>query len=264
VAATDTLRITVDGHVASVCLARPDKRNAVNLPMFRELAGCGERLAAAGVRAVVLHGEGDAFCAGIDTALFAQADPGELARMLAPAYPGGANVFQQAACAFRDLPVPVVCAMHGAALGAGLQIALGADVRVAAPATRLSVMEVHWGLVPDMGLSVTARDVLPADRLADLVYTGRSVDAREALDLGLVTAVADDPLAWAHDWAATVAGRSPDAIRAAKQLLRDGTAQPAEAALALEARLQGALIGAPNQAEAVRARLERREPEFED
>lgn len=262
--ATETIRITTDGAIATVCLARPDKRNAVSLGMFRELAGCGEQLSAAGVRAVVLHGDGDAFCAGIDTSTFSEADPRELAAMLAPVRPGGANVFQQAACVFRDLPVPVICALHGVALGAGLQIALGADLRFAAPATRLSIMEVHWGLVPDMGLSVTARGRLPADRLAELVYTGRSVDATEALDLGLVTAIADDPLARARETAADIASHSPDAIRAAKQLLRDGMSMPAGDALALEARLQGALIGSPNQSEAVRARMARREPNFAD
>ncbi len=262
--APDTIRITTEGAIAFVCLARPGKRNAVNLAMFRELAGCGEPLSAAGVRAVVLHGDGAAFCAGIDTSIFAQADARELAAMLAPAYPGGANVFQQAACVFRNLPVPVICALHGVALGAGLQIALGADLRFAEPSTRFSAMEVHWGLVPDMGLSVTARGVLPADRLAELVYTGRSVDAPEALALGLVTAIADDPLARARETAAAIAGLSPDAIRAAKQLLRDGMALPAGDALALEARLQGALIGSPNQAEAVRARIDRREPKFEN
>ncbi|HEX5788744.1 MAG TPA: crotonase/enoyl-CoA hydratase family protein [Woeseiaceae bacterium] len=259
-----SLSLEITGHVATVRLNRPEKRNAIHLPMFEELADCGRELCAApGVRAVVLAGSGEAFCAGLDTALFATVDSAMLGALLEPRQGSPANLFQAAAWTWRDLAVPVVCALHGVVYGAGLQVALGADIRIAAPATRFSIREVAWGLVPDMGLCVLARGLVPPDALRELAYTGRVFDAAEALRHRFVTRLEDEPLAAAEAVAAAIAARSPDAVRAMKRLFAEGLLLPAAEALRLEADLQAGLIGTPNQREAALANAERREPDFD-
>jgi enoyl-CoA hydratase/carnithine racemase len=250
--------------VATVRLERPDKRNAVNLEMFGELATCGQELSADhAVRAVVLAGAGDVFCAGLDLGLFESAGPAALHDLLSPQDGSPANYFQRAALVWRELPVPVICAVHGVAYGAGLQIALGADIRIAAPDTRVSIMEVRWGLVPDMGLSVTARGLVRLDLVRELAWTGRVVGAQEARDAGLLTALADDPQAAALRLAGIIASHSPDAVRGIKALLREGWEQAPATSLALEAAVQSRLVGTANQLEATRANLEGRTPRFE-
>lgn len=258
------LTLEIDQHVAIVRLDRPEKRNAVNLAMFDDFVRCGERLADdRDVRAVVLAGNGGAFCAGLDLSLFAGMDPDALAALMVPRPPSPANLFQLAACVWQELPVPVLCALHGVAFGAGLQIALGADLRIAAPDARLSVMEIEWGLVPDMALSVTARGLVAVDALSELAWTGRIIDAREGQQLGLVTRLDDDPLAAARRLASEIAARSPAAVRGIKTLFRTGWHQAPAEALALEARVQSALVGTPDQVEAANAKMERRAPQFE-
>lgn len=259
---TSTVSVDVNAHVASVLLNRPDKMNAVNLDMFAELGEMGERLAAdASIRVVVVSGAGDNFCAGIDTSIFGdgQAISGD---MMAPQSPSPANLFQRAAWVWRELPVPVICAIHGVAFGAGLQIALGADIRIAAPTARFSIMESKWGLIPDMAITATARNVIPLDRLKELALTGRVVAADEAQRIGLVTQVHEEPLAAAQATASAIAGRSPDAVRAMKTLFDEAWDAPVAAALAREAELQMAVMGGPNQREAVLANLQKRAPEF--
>ena len=251
--------------IATVRLDRAAKRNAVNLEMFGALASCGQRLHAdRSVRAVILEGAGDAFCAGLDVSLFSEPGPAGLEELLSPCAGSIANLFQSAAWVWRELPVPVVCALHGVAYGAGLQIALGADIRLAAPETKLSIMEVRWGLVPDMGLSVTARGLVRPDVLRELVWSGRVLDAAQAREAGLVTALAEDPHSAARQLAELIAGHSPDAVRGIKALLRDGWDEAPSAALSREAETQARLIGTANQREAVRANLGQRLPIFED
>ena len=259
------LQISIDDHVAEVLLNRPDKHNAVDMQMFDEFAAAADRLAAEpSVRAVVLSGAGDNFCAGIDVNIFSE--PGDVIDPASMAPQGGslANRFQRAAFAWREIPVPVICAMRGVAFGAGAQIALGADLRYAAPDAKLSIMEIRWGLIPDLAISVTASGLVREDRLRELAYTGRVVDVREALEFGLVTAVHDDPLQAARDTARLIAGRSPDAIRAMKKLFNARRDLDAAKSLELEAGLQSRVIGRPNQLEAVRANIEGREPDFND
>lgn len=263
---TKPVTVDVDAHVAVVTLNRPERHNAVNLEMFEALASAGRGLAAdRAVRAVVLCGAGDNFCAGIDTSIFSDtgSDVTGDGRM-EPQQGSPANFFQRAALVWRELPVPVIAAINGVAFGAGLQIAMGADIRIAGETARLSVMEIRWGLVPDMAITNTMRHVVPQDRLRELVYTGRIVNVAEAEALGLVTARAADPVAAAHRLATEIAAKSPDAVRAAKELLDAGFDESPDAALAREARLQRALIGSANQHEAVIANLEKREPRFDD
>ncbi|GAA3971471.1 crotonase/enoyl-CoA hydratase family protein [Actinomadura viridis] len=277
---TERVTVSVDGDgVADVRLNRPDKLNALDLAMFDALAETGDRLAAdTSVRAVVLSGEGRSFCAGLDVANFtamaggglAGADGadgariGRLTRDIVDREPGRiTNLAQQAVHVWRELPQPVVAAIAGHALGGGLQLALGADLRIAAPDARLSVLEIRWGLVPDMTGTAALVRLVGDDVAKELTFTGRMVSGEEAARLGLVTRTAEDPHAAALELAREIAGRNPDAIRAAKRLLNratDGADLPGQ--LLEESRAMGALIGSPNQTEAVVAYFEKRPPVF--
>ena len=262
---SDVLKTVVDGSVAIVTLDRPDKHNAINLDMFSALGEAGERLKAdRSIRAVILTGAGDNFCSGIDTSVFAQGGNAIDPSMMAPVAPSPANVFQRAAYVWREIDVPVICAISGVAFGGGLQIALGADLRFASPGARFSIMEIKWGLIPDLAISTTLRNILPLDKVKELAWSGRILDAAEALELGLVTAVHDDALAAATEFARGVAARSPDAVRGVKTLCNRAWQMSDAEALALEAQLQSVILRSPNQAEAVLANIERRAPAFQD
>ena len=262
--ATDRVRVEVADHVAAVTLSRADKHNALDHEMFEAILAAAERVGGEpGVRAVVLCGEGPSFCSGIDLMSLAGSGDGleGMSSLLAGEVP---NVFQRVAYEWVRLPVPVIAAIHGNCLGGGLQIALGADIRICHPDAKLSVMEVKWGLVPDMSLTRTLPRLVGIDVAKELTYTGRVLSGTEADRLGVVTRVADDPLAAAHSLAAEIAGRSPDAVRAAKRLLEESwTAEPEES-LRLEASLQRGLIGSPNQMAAVQAGFTKQPGEFVD
>jgi enoyl-CoA hydratase/carnithine racemase len=262
---SDRVVVSIDAHVAEVTLNRPDKHNAIDIPMFEALAAAGEQLANnRSVRAVVLTGAGVNFCSGLDVSIFRQEGAVASAARMAPGDTSPANFFQRPAYTWRELPVPVICAVQGIAFGGGLQIALGADIRFAAADARLSVMEIKWGLIPDMAISTTLRNILPVDKAKELVFSGRIVDAVEAEQLGLVTALRDDPLTAARDLARSIAGRSPDAIRAAKAMINGAWLLPEADALRREAELQMAVFGSANQSEAILANLEKRAPIFTD
>lgn len=263
---TDRLLVDINDHVAIVRLNRPDKNNAIDLEMFEAFIDIGGQLAGdKTLRAVVLTGAGGHFCAGIDIVVFQgaginAAGAGRMqAREASPA-----NFFQSAAYVWREIPVPVIAAMRGVAFGGGLQIALGADIRYATADTQLSVMEINWGIIPDMAISLTAHHVIPVDRLKELAYTGRVITGSEALAQGLLTAVKEDPLEAAIGLAREIAQRSPEAIRAIKKLFDESWHAGAAASLQLEAQLQTSVMGTPNQIEAVTAKLQKREPEFGD
>lgn len=261
----DRVRITVEDHVAEVRLDRAHKHNAIDKAMLEGLSAAGDEVAAdASVRAVVLTGEGDNFCAGIDISMFQQRDFDFRKPLLKPLDPSPANVFQRCAYVWREVPVPVICAIRGAAYGGGLQIAAGADIRYAAPDARLAIMEIKWGLVPDMALTPLLRDVVSLDKIKELTFTGAVLSGSEAREIGLVTAIHEDPLAAAHELARAIAARSPDAIRAGKKMLNEAWMLSDTEALALEARTQLPLIGSPNQLESVMANFEKREPRFQD
>ena len=260
----DRVLVEVGDHVATVTLNRPDKHNALDGAMFEAIAAAAQGLAdEPGLRAVVLRGAGPSFCSGIDLGSLAAGDGGldGVRAALAQAPP---NRFQLPAYGWLTLPVPVIAAVHGNCLGGGLQIALAADIRIAAPDARLSVMEVRWGLVPDMSLTRTLPRLVGIDVAKELTYTGRVVSGTEARELGLVTRLDEDPLAAAGTLAAEIAGRSPDAIRSAKRLLDSSWTAEADETLALEAELQSALIGSPNQLAAVAAGLTKQPAQFTD
>jgi enoyl-CoA hydratase/carnithine racemase len=261
------ISLAEDG-VADVRLNRPDKLNALDAEMFEALVAAGDGLAREpGLRAVVLSGEGRAFSAGLDFAGFQQTtEPG--ARPARNLFERGgvspANHAQRAAWVWKELPVPVIAALHGVAYGGGLQIALAADLRIVAPDARLSVRELHWGLVPDMSGTQTLRFLVRADVARELTYTARIVSGTEAVALGLATRTSESPRDEAFAVAREIASRSPDAVRAAKRLLEGAFSGDVADGLRLEEELQRSLLGRPNQVEAVRANLERRPPRFRD
>jgi enoyl-CoA hydratase/carnithine racemase len=263
---SDRISVTISDHVADVRLTRPDKMNALDEAMFEALIRTGERLKSEpGLRAVVLSGEGRAFCAGLDRSRFgAMAEGATKPRNLGLRRHGIANHPQYAVWVWRELPVPVIAAIHGVAFGGGFQLALAADLRYVAPDAKLSIMEIKWGLVPDMAGTQLLRHLVRDDVARELTYTGRVFSGEEALGFGLATRLSADPLAASLDTAREIAGRSPDAVRAAKRLFNAARTVTPEAGLTQEAIEQEALIGSPNQAEAVRANLENRAPAFRD
>jgi enoyl-CoA hydratase/carnithine racemase len=265
---SDRVRIEFKDGVADVRMTRADKMNAIDSEMFGALGDAGRALAQdKSVRAVVLSGEGRAFCAGLDMGSFAaMAGPrsGETDPKLFERSQSGANRAQLAAWIWQELPVPVIAAVHGVAFGGGLQIALGADIRIVAPDTRMSVMEVKWGLIPDMSGTQTLRRLVRGDVAAELTYTGRVVSGTEAVALGLATRTSEKPLDDALALAREIAGKSPDAVRAAKKLLQQSWQGTVAEGLLLEEQLQRSLIGKPNQVEAVKSNLEKRAPAYKD
>ncbi|WP_439573522.1 crotonase/enoyl-CoA hydratase family protein [Phreatobacter sp.] len=263
----DRIAVTIERGVADIRLDRPDKMNALDPDMFDALIEAADLVAKTKeARAAVLSGEGRAFCAGLDFGSFQSMQAGgeRSLRDLVTRTHGIANRPQWAAWCWRDLPVPVICAAHGVAFGGGLQVALGADMRFATADAKLSVMEIKWGLVPDVAGTQLLRHLCREDVVRDLTYTGRVVTGAEAAALGLVTRVEADPLAAALAAARDIAARSPDAIRAAKRLLNASVSVDAAEGLALESQEQQALIGSPNQIEAVMANMQKRAPVFRD
>ena len=263
---TDLVTVDVTDGVADVRLNRPDKYNALSPEMFKSIIDVGERLAEArDVRAVVLSGNGRGFCAGLDMGSMQRlAQSNSDVGVLHERDERPENHAQRPAFIWKRMPVPTIAAVHGVAYGGGLQIALGTDIRIAAPDARLSVLEIKWGLIPDMSITQTLRDLLPLDVAKELTFTGRVLSGSEAMDLGLVTRVEDDPHAAAMDLAREIAGKSPDAVRAAKHLFESSWHADERDGLALEASLQQELIGSPNQKEAVKANFAKRAPRFTD
>jgi enoyl-CoA hydratase/carnithine racemase len=266
---TDTaerVTVTLDSGVADVRLNRPDKRNALDPAMFEALVTTGERLKTQpGLRAVVLSGTGPDFCAGLDFGAFQAMRAGErlsATTQLPPTAGPARATAQRAAYVWAELPVPVIAALRGNALGGGLQIALGADIRIVAPDARLSVLEVAWGLIPDMTGTQLLPELVGRDVAKELTYTGRVVSGEEAVRLGLATRTDPEPLAAALAIAKQIAGRSPHAVRAAKRLLDLAGRTSLAAGFAAEQEEIRALIGSPNQVEAVTARFEKRDPHF--
>lgn len=259
---SDRVVVSIEGGVAEVRLARPDKLNALDPAMFESIAKAIAQLQAApGLRAVVLSGEGRAFCAGLDMQSMAGVGSGI---DIAARTHGDANLFQHVAWGFRTLPVPVIAAVHGVAFGGGLQIMSGADLRIAHPDTRLSIMELKWGLVPDMAGIALWRSLVRDDVLRELTYTHREFTASEGLALGFVTRLASDPHAEALGLAREIAGKSPDAVRAAKRLHNLAVDADTRTILVAESREQAGVIRKPNQVEAVVANMQKRPAQFKD
>ncbi len=257
-------RVSVEykDHIAHVTLTRSDKMNALDDAMIKAILAAGQEVAAADIRAVVLSGEGKSFCAGLDMASFAsmaQTDPTD---WLMTRSHEDANELQEIALIWRRVPVPVICAIQGVAYGGGLQIALGADIRIAHPEAKLAVMEMKWGLIPDMGGMVLLPELVRSDVLRLLTYTARPIGAPQAAEWGLVTKLSDEPLTEAIALAEDITGKSPSAMRAAKRLIDVAETRDRTDVLLAESSEQVDLIGKPDQMEVVMAQMQGRKPEF--
>lgn len=253
-----------DDGVAEVRFIRADKLNALDPEMFARIIEAGSTLQRMkGLRAVVLSGEGRAFCAGLDLSNFSRNPLHDEPRLTERTF-GNANRAQQVAMQWRKLPVPVIAAVHGVCFGGGLQIASGADIRVVHPKTRMAIMEMKWGLVPDMGGYALWRGLIRDDVLRELIYTNREFTGDEAQALGLATYVDENPRDRALAIARMIADRNPHAIRAAKRLQAGMFERGTDAILLEESIEQHAIMRSRNQIEAVMAEMERRKPNFED
>jgi enoyl-CoA hydratase/carnithine racemase len=263
--ANDRIAIELgEDGVADVRLVRADKMNALDPEMFQAIIDAGSTLQRMkGLRAVVLSGEGRAFCAGLDLSNFSRKVPEDEPSLTERTY-GNANKFQQVSMQWRKLPVPVIAALHGVCFGGGLAIASGADIRIAHPETRMSIMELRWGLVPDMGGYALWRGLVRDDVLRELIYTNREFSGAEAQALGLATYVDDNPRERALHIARTIALKNPHAIRAAKRLQAGMLERETDAILLEESIEQHGIMRSRNQVEAVMAEMERRKPDFED
>jgi len=262
--------VTYENHIAHVRLTRADKMNAVDPEMITAVIAAGNEVAASDARAVVLSGEGRAFCAGIDISGLAAMIGKDPETLLMPRTHGAGadgqnttNQWQEFAMVWARMDIPVIAAVQGVCFGAGIQLALGADIRIAAPDAQFGVMEMKWGIVPDMGGMVLLPRLVRGDVLRRMTYTAEPVGAQQAERWGLVTEIAEDPLAAALDLAAVIAGKSPSAMRAAKRLI--GVAETADAVTVLEAesRAQVALMGQPHQMEVVAAAMGKRAAVFD-
>ena len=256
------VKVETIGSVATVTLTRPEKMNALDDEMMRAIVEAGQQVAESKARAVVLSGEGRAFCAGLDLESFARMGKLDAEDWLMPRTHEDANLVQEVALVWRRVEVPVIAALTGVAYGGGLQLALGADIRIAHPETRLSVMEMKWGLIPDMGGMALLPGLVRSDVLRQLIYTAEAVGAEQAERWGLVTSLSDDPLAAAMEMAEGIAGRSPSAIRSAKRLIDLAESGSRAEVLLAESRENAALIGKPDQMEVIAAQMQKRPPVF--
>ena len=263
---SDRVTINIANHIAEVTLNRPDKHNAIDSDMFEAIISVGENLVKDNsLRAVILNGAGNSFCAGIDITSFGGKGINEASEnRMQPRKGSIANFYQSAAYVWREIPVPVIAALHGAVFGGGFQIALGADIRYARDDTQFSIMEIKWGIIPDMSITNTIPYLTPIDKALELSITGRVFDASEAIVLELVTALKKDPLESSRALAKTIAEKSPDAIRAIKKLFYSSWNDSEKESLRREAELQIQVMSQPNQMEAVASAIENRSARFLD
>lgn len=263
---SELVTIEIENGIADVRLNRTEKYNALSPEMFKAIIDAGETLAEnKDVRVVVLSGNGRGFCAGLDMGSFQNMTddkPSSTSSIMERTAERPENFAQRPALVWKRMPVPVIAAIHGVAFGGGCQIALGADIRIAAPDMKMSIMEIKWGLIPDMSITQTLRDIVPLDIAKELTFTGRIMNGQEAKDYGLVTRVAENPHAVAMELAQEIAGKNPDAIRAGKHLLETTWHGEERTSLEMEESLQRALIGSENQVEAIKANFENRAPQF--
>ncbi|MAE94071.1 MAG: enoyl-CoA hydratase [Deltaproteobacteria bacterium] len=264
---TERVHVEQQDGVAQVRLDRPEKKNALDAGMFDGLLSVARSLRhERSLRAVVLSGAGDSFSSSLGDMVSGDLDPESESIQAATRdlSRDGANRAQQLAWLWQELPVPVIAAVQGVAFGGGLHIALGADIRIVAPDARIAFVEITWGLVPDLSGTQALRRLVPLDVAKKLIFTGEVISGERAVALGLGTELSDHPVEAATELARVIAGRSPDAVRAAKQLLNQSGLVPLAEGLANEMAASSGLMGRPNQIEAVMAKLQKRSPQFQD
>lgn len=264
---SELVTISIENNIADVRFNRPEKFNALSFDMIDAIACAINRLAKEpGVRVVVISGVGKSFCAGLDIENFAALQSGENKfPNLTDRYQNKiSNIYQYIGYGWKELPMPVIAAIHGVALGGGLQIALGADIRFSTPDAKFSIMEMRWGLIPDMSVTQTIRDLVSIDVAKELIFTGKTIKGEEAARLNLVTHLSEKPYEDAMALAREIASKNPDAIRAAKKLINEVWHGDSARGLMMESELMMTLMGSPNQLEAVTAQFTKRPPNFKD
>lgn len=261
---TERVTLTVDNHVGIIKFNRPEKMNALDGAQLDAILGVAEAVQNdANIRAVVLAGEGRAFCAGIDVGALAAGVSAGKFESLVPRTHNITNRWQQIVWQWREMQVPVIAAVHGVAFGGGLQIMMGADIRIVAPDTKLSIMEMKWGLIPDMAGTQLFRHTVRDDVIRMLTYTHRVFSGEEALGYGFATQVSETPFADALALAQEIASKSPTAVVLAKKVLNAAPYADEAGGLLTESILQDKLIGSKNQLESVFAGMQKRAGNFE-
>ncbi len=251
-------------NIAIVSLNRPEKHNGLNMVMIESLINAAKEIKKdKQIRAVVLQGNGESFCAGLDFGSVAQKPASIVPKFLKWPWQK-ANDFQRVAYIWRELPMPVIAVIHGNCFGGGIQIALGADFRFASPDSKLSVMEMKWGLIPDMSGTISINEQLPLDIAKDLAMTGRVISGEEAKEINLVTWLDDNPKEAAFEYAKLLASKSPDAIRACKALFSKNRHASESEALRRERLYQMWMFATPNQRKAMKAGMKKEEAEFSE
>lgn len=271
---SERVTISVENHIADVRFNRPDKMNALDPEQIDAIVEAGEKLAKMdGIRAIVLSGEGRAFCAGLDMGSFAasaaeatkaEGEGSPLNKTLTERTFGNANKYQHIVLLWRKLKAPVIAAVHGPCIGGGLQFASAADIRVVAPDAKMSIMEMRWGLIPDMGSFTTWRSFVRDDILRELTYTNRIFTGEEGKELGFVTHLSDDPHARAMEIATEIASKHPQAVQLAKELINELPDRNEDEILMMESEGQDKVSRTPNQVEAVMAFMQKRAANFVD
>ncbi|WP_166254515.1 crotonase/enoyl-CoA hydratase family protein [Marinobacter salicampi] len=261
---SDRVLLEIDQGIATVTLNRPDKFNSLDMTMFEAIAKTARKLKKERqVRAIILHGAGDAFCAGLDVKTVSN-NPLNFLKLLVKPGRRISNLAQDVGYLWRQVPAPVIAATHGYCFGGGFQVALGADFRFSTPDCRFSIMESKWGLIPDMSLTVTLRELIAIDLAKELTMTARQFDGTEAKAMGLVSRVCPDPLTEARQFASELAERSPDAVAASKLLFNRTWSADDKGALDWETRLQKKIIARANQRTAVARNTGDPERQFDD
>ncbi|MGH8446278.1 MAG: crotonase/enoyl-CoA hydratase family protein [Solimonas sp.] len=256
------IRVEVSDGIAVVTLIRAERHNGMDFPMLKAMLAAQRALRRRrDVRGAIIHGDGPSFCAGLDFKSV-MAKPAQAASLYAKLWWPFMNAFQRFSLGWRQMPFPVIAAVHGNCFGAGMQLALGADIRIARADAQLSIMETKWGLIPDMGAMVLLRELVPMDVAKELTFSSRVFSGEEAKALGLVTHLADEPLAAARALAAGFTIRSPDSVAAAKFLLQRAWSRSEHGALALERRYQRRLINKTNQRIAVARNMKKAETPY--
>ncbi len=248
---SDRVLTTIEDGIATVTLNRPEKYNGLDMPMFEAIAGAAKTLKKdRSVRAIILRGAGEAFCSGLDVKTVSK-NPVNFLKLLIKPGRKISNLAQDVGYLWRDVPAPVIAVTHGYCFGGGFQVALGADFRFSTPDCEFSIMESKWGLIPDMSLAVSLRELIPIDLAKELTMTSRRFNGTEAKAMGLVSRVSDDPMAAAMAFARELAERSPDAVAASKLLFNRSWNASDKVALDWETRLQKKVLGRANQRVAV-------------
>ncbi len=262
---TERVTLTVENHVGIVHLNRPEKMNALDPAQFEAILNVADKINGdARIRAVVLAGAGKAFCSGLDVMAAFAATQADAPQDIQARTHGITNLWQQVVWQWHAMQVPVIAAVHGVAFGAGLQMMMGADIRIVAPDTKLSIMELKWGLVPDMSGTLLFRQSVRDDVIRLLTYTHRVFSGTDALGYGFATEVSETPFETAVALATEIASKSPTAVIKAKKLFNAAPYLNEAEAFMAESVAQEALIGGKNQLEAIFAGMQKRPGNFED